>query len=87
MAPVTHWLPGPATTSQRGIGATPYAIAATAWAPPAASKLFAPAAAAAANVSREGSGDATQTSLTPAARAVTAVMRTEDGRGKRPPGA
>ena len=43
--------------------------------------------AAAASVALVGRGDATTTSRTPATRAVTAVIRTDDGSGWRPPGA
>jgi hypothetical protein len=38
-------------------------------------------------VTSVGRGEATTTRLTPAARAVTAVMITEEGSGYRPPGA
>ena len=43
--------------------------------------------AAAASVMGAGRGLATQTSWTPAARAVSAVISTDDGSGYRPPGA
>ena len=61
--------------------------AAMAWAPPTASTRSAPPMAAAAKVMGPGRGLATTTSRTPAARAVTAVINTLLGKGKRPPGA
>lgn len=56
-------------------------------APPMARNMSAPATKAAPSVICAGRGDATTTVVTPATRAVTAVMSTEDGRGYRPPGA
>ena len=56
-------------------------------APPTRSRASAPASAAAASVIAEGCGEATQTFCTPAARAVTTVISTDEGSGYRPPGA
>ena len=80
-------VPGPDHHVASGTAPAPYASAAIAWAPPAASTASAPAIHAAANVTGDGRGDATHTSPTPATRAVTAVIRTELGNGNRPPGA
>ena len=62
-------------------------MAATACAPPTPSNPPTPATAPAAITSRDGFGEASQTSRTPATLAVTAVMSTDDGSGNRPPGA
>mmetsp|Transcript_21889 Transcript_21889/g.75488 ORF Transcript_21889/g.75488 Transcript_21889/m.75488 type:complete len:206 (-) Transcript_21889:470-1087(-) len=84
LAAVTHALPGPQSTSARGTpssASAPVAMAAMAWAPPTATSTSAPATWAAASVTGRGLGVATTTVLTPAARAVTAVMSTELGSG------
>ena len=80
-AAVTYRFPGPTTTSLGGMGPTPNARAAIAWAPPATRTPSAPATAAAASVIGAGRGLATHTDRTPAALAVTTVMSTEEGRG------
>mmetsp|Transcript_32243 Transcript_32243/g.73130 ORF Transcript_32243/g.73130 Transcript_32243/m.73130 type:complete len:220 (-) Transcript_32243:423-1082(-) len=97
LAAVTHLFPGPTMTSHGGTagtsspfnlwGGTPYAMAPTACAPPTHRTRSAPATCAAARVMGAGRGEARTTWGQPAARAVTTVMRTEEGRGYRPPGA
>src|SRR5690606_41694940 len=77
---LTHRLPGPTIRSAGG-EKTPKARAAMAWAPPIASKPSAPATHAAAMVTAVGRGDATQTLSTPATRAGTTVISTDEGRG------
>lgn len=81
LAAVTQRLPGPTMTSQAGTFPTPYAMAAMACAPPMHSSASASATYAAASVIWAGRGDATTTVLTPATRAVMAVMSTEEGSG------
>src|SRR4051794_7893526 len=84
LARATYTLPGPTMTSTGRIVSVPYAIAATAWAPPMASTVSTPAIAAAARTSsgtvpsRRG-GTHSTTSGTPATRAGIAVMSTVDG--------
>mmetsp|Transcript_4783 Transcript_4783/g.13778 ORF Transcript_4783/g.13778 Transcript_4783/m.13778 type:complete len:210 (-) Transcript_4783:565-1194(-) len=92
LAAVTHLFPGPQITSHRGIstpsvGAMPYAIAPIACAPPTQRKVSTSAMWAAAIVIFAGLGLASTTVSQPAARAVTAVMMTDEGSGYRPPGA
>jgi hypothetical protein len=60
---------------------------AMACAPPTRRKMSAWQTCAAAMVMGEGRGEARTTVWQPAARAVTQVMTTEEGRGYRPPGA
>ncbi len=81
LAAVTQRLPGPTMQSTAGTAPAPNASAAMAWAPPTVSTASAPATWAAARVIGAGRGEATQTSETPAARAVTAVISTLEGRG------
>eukprot|EP00953_Heterococcus_sp_UTEX-ZZ885_P000647 871-Heterococcus_DN1.PRE.1 len=81
LAAVTHLFPGPTMMSQAGTEPEPKASAATPCAPPMHSSRSAPATCAAAMVIGSGLGEATTTVLTPAARAVTAVMSTEEGSG------
>ena len=88
---VTYTFPGPAITSTRGTLSVPYAIAATACAPPAFTTSSAPARDAANNTAggTDPSGDGgvhTTTRSTPATRAGTTVMHTVDGYAARPPG-
>mmetsp|Transcript_50617 Transcript_50617/g.126023 ORF Transcript_50617/g.126023 Transcript_50617/m.126023 type:complete len:210 (-) Transcript_50617:455-1084(-) len=87
LAAVTHWLPGPTMMSHLGTGPMPCESVATACAPPTLSIPSALATWAAAIVTWSGWGLATHTCLTPAARAVQAVMSTDEGRGYLPPGA
>ncbi|KAH3659012.1 hypothetical protein OGATHE_006738 [Ogataea polymorpha] len=42
LAAVTNWFPGPMILSHLGTDSVPYAIAATAWAPPASTMHLAP---------------------------------------------
>ena len=86
-AAVTYRFPGPHTIAQPSLAPLPYASAAIAAGPPAAINRSAPASAAAAMTSRVGRGDATTIRVTPAARAVSAVIIIVDGSGCRPPGA
>mmetsp|Transcript_10602 Transcript_10602/g.26115 ORF Transcript_10602/g.26115 Transcript_10602/m.26115 type:complete len:200 (+) Transcript_10602:560-1159(+) len=98
-AAVTHLFPGPTMTSHGGtagmasspfeldLALTPYAMEPMACAPPTRSTMSAPATCAAARVMVAGLGEARTTWGHPAARAVTTVMMTEEGRGYRPPGA
>ena len=82
LAAVTYWLPGPQIRSTGASASpSPYASAAIACAPPMQSSASAPATYAAASVTGDGRGEATMTRCTPAARAVTAVMITDDGSG------
>ena len=64
----------------------PYASAATACAPPMRNSLVTPASSAAAITAGSGRGHTAMISRTPATRAGTAVIRSEEGSGKRPPG-
>src|SRR2546425_9932468 len=73
--------PGPTITSQGRTGPAPKASAAIPWAPPAATTPSAPAMAAAASGIGPRLGLATQICLTPAACAVTAVIRTDEESG------
>mmetsp|Transcript_42016 Transcript_42016/g.82398 ORF Transcript_42016/g.82398 Transcript_42016/m.82398 type:complete len:200 (+) Transcript_42016:95-694(+) len=82
LAAVTHLFPGPTITSHCGTDpGTPCAIAATACAPPRRRKTSHPDACAAARVMGAGRGEHSTTVSTPAARAVTTVMTTLEGRG------
>ena len=81
---MTQRFPGPTTASSAGTDSVPYAMAATAPAPPTANSRVAPASAHAAMTASEGSpdgpgGEHTTTSPTPASRAGTTPMRTLDG--------
>src|SRR5438094_6900673 len=85
-------LPGPATTSTRGMLAVPYARAAIACAPPTRYTASTPARCAAARIAAgtlpSGRGGVASTrSDTPATRAGIAVIKTVDGYAARPPGA
>jgi hypothetical protein len=92
-AAVTHLFPGPTMTSQGGTSGhspaedTPYAMAPIACAPPTLRTRSAPETCAAARVMGAGLGEQRTTYGHPAARAVTTVISTEEGRGYRPPGA
>ena len=86
LASATYAFPGPTILSTRGTLAVPYAIAAIAWAPPTWNTRSTPASMAAARTDASGRGHATITSRTPAARAVTAAIRSDEGSGERPPG-
>src|SRR6478672_12876942 len=91
LASVTYTLPGPTIRSTDGIDSVPYAIAATAWAPPVLATSVAPARFAAYRTaawidpSRWG-GVHTTISSTPATLAGTTVIATVDGYFARPPG-
>ena len=92
LASVTQRFPGPTTASTAGTDAVPNASAATAPAPPTAKSRSAPAMAHAASTAAGGSpsgpgGEHTTTSVTPAARAGTTPMSTDDGYAALPPGA
>mmetsp|Transcript_7920 Transcript_7920/g.16334 ORF Transcript_7920/g.16334 Transcript_7920/m.16334 type:complete len:205 (-) Transcript_7920:701-1315(-) len=100
LAAVTHMFPGPQMTSQEGTvrgvaeefddssgSSRPNAMVAIAWAPPTLRKTSASATWAAARVIGAGLGLLKTTVGQPAARAVTAVIKTLEGRGYRPPGA
>src|SRR5206468_12474546 len=90
-ASVTWTFPGPTIRSTDGIDSVPYAIAATAWAPPLLATSVAPARVAAYSTaawtvpSRCG-GVHTTISSTPATTAGTTVIATVDGYLARPPG-
>ena len=86
LAAVTHRLPGPTITSQRGTSPQPPANAPIACAPPAWSKPSTLATAAAASIKGDATGDATQMLVTPATRAVTAVINRLETSGNLPPG-
>jgi len=79
LAAATYAFPGPTILSTRGTVSVPYAIAATACAPPITNTRSTPAIRAAAIVSGDGPGVVMTISLTPATRAGTAVMTTVDG--------
>mmetsp|Transcript_4438 Transcript_4438/g.14014 ORF Transcript_4438/g.14014 Transcript_4438/m.14014 type:complete len:201 (-) Transcript_4438:467-1069(-) len=82
LAAVTHFDPGPQITSHLGTpGSAPVARTQMACAPPTARRKSAPATCAAASVTARGFGVATTTVLHPAARAVIAVISTDDGSG------
>ena len=79
-------MPGPTITSTRGTDSVPYASAAIACAPVTWNTASTRHSRAAARI--VGFGDAARyTSSTPAARAVTTPITTDDGYGWRPPGA
>ena len=80
-ASATQALPGPTILSTRGTLAVPYAMAAMAWAPPSWNTRSTPASMAAASTAASGRGQATITSFTPAARAVTAAISSDEGSG------
>ncbi len=86
LAAATQRLPGPTILSTRGTVAVPYARAATAWAPPTRKSRVTPASSAAAITAGSGRGQTATISRTPATRAGTAVIRSEEGSGNRPPG-
>ena len=90
-ASATYAFPGPTMRSTRGTLSVPYAIAATAPAPPNAKTRSTFASAAAASTTGAGSpsspgGEQRTISPTPATRAVTTPMITVLGYGARPPG-
>jgi hypothetical protein len=64
----------------------PNASAATACAPPIRNKRVTPASSAAAITAGSGRGQTAMISRTPAMRAGTAVISSDEGSGKRPPG-
>jgi len=90
LAVATQALPGPTILSTAGTDRVPYAIAATAWAPPTLKIRSTPAICAAA--ARTGlspplpTGLAMTISLTPAILAGMAAMSTVEGYAARPPG-
>ena len=78
--------PGPTILSTRGTVAVPYASAAIACAPPTRNSRVTPASSAAAITTGSGRGQTTMISRTPATRAGIAVISSDEGSGKRPPG-
>ena len=92
LAAVTYTFPGPTILSTGGTVSVPYAMAATACAPPALTTRSAPARCAANSTAgrTEPSGPGgvhSTTRSTPATRAGTTVMHTVEGYAARPPGA
>ena len=79
LASATQALPGPTILSTRGTLSVPNASAATACAPPMAKTRCTPATFAAYSVSAEGPGVTITISRTPAMRAGTAVISTDEG--------
>ena len=90
LASATYALPGPTMRSTGAIVAVPYAMAATAWAPPTRYTSATPARRAASSTSGfstpPGAGTHIATRPTPATRAGTAFISTEDGYAALPPG-
>ena len=92
-AAVTQALPGPTirSTGARPASGRPYASAPIAWAPPATTKAStssSPAAPSSTGWFRpsRSAGEATTIRSTPATRAGTTVMTSDDGYGAEPPG-
>ena len=79
LAAVTHWLPGPTILSTGSIVSVPYASAATACAPPTAYTSSMPSSRATASVASAGRGVTTAIRPTPATRAGTAAITSDDG--------
>ena len=69
-----------------GSSRVPYASAAIAWAPPMRNSRVTPASSAAAITAGSGRGQTAMISPTPATRAGIAVISSDEGSGKRPPG-
>ena len=79
LASATQALPGPTILSTRGTVAVPNASAATACAPPMTNTRCTPATLAAPASPADGPGVTMTISRTPAMRAGTAVISTDDG--------
>ena len=88
LASATQRLPGPTILSTRGIVAVPYASAAIAWAPPTRKIRVTPESAHAASTASVApvGGTTAMISCTPATRAGTAFMITDEGYDALPPG-